>query len=55
MPKKKGDYTFRQGEILSYKSGSFIHEEVKFQNEIARNLESAFGEPRKTRRKQSIF
>ena len=50
MPSKR-KYTFRKGEILPYESGSFIHEEVKTQRQMAKNLESAFGEPRKTRRK----
>jgi hypothetical protein len=53
MPKRK--YTFRKGEIIPYPSGGIIHEAVKTQREMAKNLESAFGEPRKTRRKQSIF
>jgi hypothetical protein len=52
MPqRRKRTYTFRKGEMIPYESGSLVHEEVKTQREIAKNFESAFGEPRKRRRK----
>lgn len=37
--------------MIPYESGSIMHEGVKAEREIARNLESALGEPRKRRRK----
>jgi len=56
MPeRKKRQYTFRKNEPLPYESGSIIHEGVKAQRQMARNIDSAF-EPRKTRRKKdSLF
>jgi len=52
MPaKKKRKYTFRKGQLIPYKSGSIVHEEVKLHRELTKDVARAFGTKKKRKRK----
>ena len=41
--KKKRKYTFRKGQIVPYESGSLMHEAVKAERELKKDLGRALG------------
>ena len=52
MPqRKKRTYTFRKNEVIPYKSGSIIHEDVKALRQTSRDL----FDQSKTRKKRQLF
>ena len=52
---KKEKIHLRKDEVVPYESGSLIHESVKGQREIARNLDSALNSPRTRKKEDSHF